>query len=205
MLEFFANNFSGCVWVAVLLLALIPTLESKIAIPFGLSVQIFGNSALSPVLACLVAFFGSLVPALSVILATRKIKNKTTGFVSDKFLNLANMKVKKYFSKFNEKTTTFKKCVYLAGFVAIPLPLTGVYTGSLIAGLSNLKLWQGLLSVVVGEILTCIGMTVLCTLFENSAFYIFLMTLVFVVAVVLVNLSVYLIGKISSKKNKKSE
>lgn len=200
MLDFFADNFSNCVWFAVLLVALIPTLESKIAIPFGMSIQIFGKSALNPIVACVVAMIGSLLPAIFIILLTRKLRSKTTGFVRDKFLNLANLKVKKHFEKFNEKTTVLKKCVYLAGFVAIPLPLTGVYTGSLIAGLSSLKIWQGLLAIVVGEIFACIGLTIVCALFENSAFYIFIMAMVFVIVMLIVNLLIFVWNKFAHKK-----
>ena len=99
-----------------------------------------------------------------------------------------------------QRNTTLKKCVYLAGFVAIPLPLTGVYTGSLIAGLSNLKLWQGLISIVVGEFFACIGITILCALFENSAFYIFLMGLAIVNVICCVNFVIWLISKIKNRK-----
>lgn len=203
MLDFFSQNCSNCVWLVVLIVALIPTLESKIAIPFGMSEQIFGSSALSPIASCLLAFVGSMLPAILVILVFRKIKNKTAGFVSDKMLDFANKKVMKHFEKFNKKTTTLKKCVYLAGFVAIPLPLTGVYTGSLIAGLSNLKLWQGLLSIMIGEVFACIGITIICALFENSAFYIFLMALTVVVIMLLVNLCILIFSKFKNKKHRK--
>ena len=202
MLEFFACTFSNCVPLAVLIVSVIPTIESKIAIPFGMSEQIFGANALSPWLACLTAFAGGLIPIFLVMFVARKIKNKTTGFVCDKFLKFTKVKTQKYFEKFNTKTTVFKKCLYLCGFVAIPLPLTGVYTGSLIAGLSNLKLWQGFLSVAIGELLTCIGMTIICSLFENSAFYIFIMSLIFVGAVLLVNLVIFLAKKIRNKNKK---
>jgi len=200
MLDFFSQNCSNCVWLVVLIVALIPTLESKIAIPFGMSQQIFGDSALSPIVSCVLAFVGSLLPAIFIILLFRKIKQKTTGFVNDKLLNIANRKIKNHFEKFNQRNTTLKKCVYLAGFVAIPLPLTGVYTGSLIAGLSNLKLWQGLLSIVVGEFFACVGITILCALFENSAFYIFLMGLAIVNVICCVNFVIWLISKIKNRK-----
>lgn len=200
MLEFFADNFSCCVWLAVLLISLIPTLESKIAIPFGMSVQIFGDLALSPYAACLVGLVGSLLPSIFIILLTRKLKSKTTGVVSDKLFNFVNLKVHKHFEKFDKKSTLIKKCIYLAGFVAIPLPLTGVYTGSIIAGLSNLKIWQGFLSILIGEVFACVGMTLLCTLFENSAFYIFMMALVFVVVLIVANFVIWLFTKIGKKK-----
>lgn len=203
MLEFFSDNFSNCVWLAVMIVALIPTLESKIAIPFGMSVQIFGEAALSPIAACLLAMIGSLLPAILIILIFRFIKRKTTGFVSERAMSLANKKVSKYFEKFNKKTTTLKKCIYLAGFVALPLPLTGVYTGSLIAGLSNLKIWQGMLAIVIGEIFACVGMTLICALFENSAFYIFIMALIFVAVMLIINLVLLLISKIKEKRKYK--
>jgi len=205
MLDFFADNFSNCVWLAVLIVSLIPTLESKIAIPFGMSTQIFGKSALSPLAACLIGMIGSLLPAIFIILLTRKIKWRTTGVVADKFINLANSKVKKHFEKFSAKTTVLKKCIYLAGFVAIPLPLTGVYTGSLIAGLSNLKVWQGFLAIVIGEVFACVGMTLICALFDNSAFYIFMMALIFVAIFMFVNLAIFVYGKLKNRKGQKAE
>lgn len=199
MLDFFACTFANCVPLAVLIVSIIPTVESKIAIPFGMSEQIFGENALSPIVACLTAFVGGLIPIFIVMIVARKIKSKTTGFVCDKLVNFTKVRAQKYLEKFNQKTTTLKKCVYLCGFVAIPLPLTGVYTGSLIAGLSSLKLWQGFLSVAIGELLTCIGMTIICALFENSAFYIFIMSLIFVGIFLLVNLIIFLVGKIKKK------
>lgn len=199
MLETFADTFANCVPLVVFLVAIIPTLESKIAIPFGMSTQIFGDAALSPYLACVIAFFGSLLPAILVMILARKLKSMSCGFVLDRFFNQLKARTEKHFQKFNSKTTVLKKCIYLCGFVALPLPLTGVYTGSLLAGLSNLKMWQGFLAVCLGEFITCIGMTLLCSLFENSAFYILMMTLILIGTVLLVNFLIFLVGKICKK------
>ncbi len=61
MVEFFADNFSNCVFLAVILMALIPTVESKIAIPFGLSYAIWGEATLSPVVAFVCAYIAQKI------------------------------------------------------------------------------------------------------------------------------------------------
>ena len=178
MVEFFADNFSNCVFLAVILMALIPTVESKIAIPFGLSYAIWGEATLSPVVAFVCAYVGSMLPCLPIIYIVRKLKNRTSGFICDKFFALAQNKYRKKLEAFSAKTKTFYKLSSLALFVAVPLPLTGVYSGSLIAGLSNFKIWQAFVAIAVGEFISCLAVTLLCLLFEDSAFVIFVASLI---------------------------
>ena len=204
MLEFFSDNFSDCVFLAVMLMAMIPTIESKVAIPFAMAGQIWGENALSPGMAFLSACLGSMLPAIVVILLARLIKNKTSGFVHDKFVSKIQEKYKTKFSKLDRKESTFKKCLLLATFVAVPLPLTGVYTGSLIAGFTNLKIWQSFISIFVGEIFSCLAILLLCLFLENSAFYVFLFSLVFVVICLIINVAIFFFKKIMTKRHKKS-
>ena len=178
MVEFFADIFSNCVFLAVILMALIPTVESKIAIPFGLSYAIWGEATLSPVVAFVCAYVGSMLSCLPIIYIVRKLKNRTSGFVCDKFFALAQNKYRKKLEAFSAKTKTFYKLSSLALFVAVPLPLTGVYSGSLIAGLSNFKIWQAFVAIAVGEFISCLAVTLLCLLFEDSAFVIFVASLI---------------------------
>lgn len=178
MLEFFADNFSDCIFLAVFLVAMIPAVESKIAIPFALSVPIWGDMVLSPFLAGLIAFLGTMLPSIFVVWFARKFKNKTSGFVYKKFFSKVEDRYKVQFEKLGQKNSNLKKCLMLSTFVAVPLPLTGVYTGSLIAGFTNLKLWQCFLSILVGEIVSCFVVVLLCVMFENSAFYILLFSIV---------------------------
>lgn len=203
MLDFVADNFSDCVWLAVFIVALLPTIESKVAIPFGLASAIWGDATLSPILTFLLSFLGTMLPSFFVIWLARRLKNKTSGFVHDKFVVKVQSKYQKQFDKLGKKTTTFKKCLLLGSFVAVPLPLTGVYTGSLIAGFTNLKIWQGFVSILVGEFVSCVGIFLLCTMFENSAFYLFLMSLAIGVIFMFANLVIYLSSVI--KKHKKSK
>ena len=113
MLESFASFFAENIWLAVMIIALIPALEGRIAIPFALSVSLLGNNVLPPYLALICAFVGSILPSIPVVFATRKIKNRFfTGFISDRYTNKI--------SKLSTQSTTIKKLALLAGFVAIP-------------------------------------------------------------------------------------
>lgn len=205
MANFFADNFSNCVFLAVLLLAMFPMFESKVAIPLALSTAIWGEATMSPLGAFATAFVGSVIPVVFVLWFAKFIKNKTAGFVHEKFMTKFQDKHQKHLDSISLKASTFKKCLAIATFVAIPLPLTGVYTGSLIAGLVDLKFWQGFLSVIVGELLSCAVILVLCVLFENSAFYVLIASLVLVAVFLLVRFSMFLVEKIKARKSKTIE
>ncbi len=198
MLEFIVDNFP--VFLAVILVAMTPTLESKIALPLGLSYAVWGDATLSPFLSFLCAYFGSMLPCILVLLVVRKIKKKTSGFVQDKFLSRVKEKYHKKLAILGGKSGNFYKLSLLAFFVAVPLPLTGVYTGSLLAGLSNLKIWQSFVAIAIGELISCLVVFLLCTIFENSVGYILLFSLVLVVLFLLFDLVFTLIKKRHNKK-----
>lgn len=200
MVNFFVDNFGNSVVLAVLLMAMIPTLESKVAIPFALSVAIWGENVLSPIMAFFVSLCGSLIPAFCVILVARYIKKKTSGFVHEKIWSKIESKYGEKLEKANLKSSTFKKCAWVALFVAIPLPLTGTYSGGFIAGLLNLKIWQAFLSVAIGTALSCAIVLVLCLCFANSTYYIFLVALGMIALWLSFSLCISLFKKIRFKK-----
>lgn len=198
MLEFLANVFYENVYLAVGLVSVIPGVESKIAISFGLSQQIWHHS--NAVLVLLSAFLSSLVPCVTILLICSLIKKKVSGFVVERWFSKFKEKHKKIFGKLSEGNKTFKKCLALATFVAIPLPLTGVYTGSIIAGLTDLKFWQSFLAISIGELVSCLIIFLLCVVFENSAFYVFIISLVLLILVVALNLIINSLAFIKKKK-----
>lgn len=195
MVEFFVDNFSSCVFLAVILMALIPTIESKIAIPFGLSYAIWGEATLSPIVAFICAYIGSMLPSIFIIIIVRKLKNRTSGFVCDKLINSAESKYHRKLELLSSKSRTFYKLSSLALFVAVPLPLTGVYSGSLIAGLSNLKIYQAFISIAIGEFISCLAITLLCVLFENSTLLILLASLIILVIFIVFDIVFMLIKR----------
>lgn len=174
MLEFFYSIFSQNPQWAVFFISMCPLLESKVGIPFGLTKEIWGEATLSPFICFVFSLLGSLLPCIFIILLFKKIKQHTSIWIVSKFQS----KYKDTFEKIATKQTAFKKCLLLASFVAVPLPLTGVYTGSVIAGLTNLKIWQGFLSIAIGELISCLMILILCMFFETSTLYILIVSLI---------------------------
>lgn len=193
--DFFINNFQNCIWLAIILVAICPTLESKIAIPLAMNASIWGSSAFSPFMAFLISFLGSIIPCYLILIMARKIKNKTSGFVVDKIF-------KKYLYKsqtIEKQQSKLKKYLVLTAFVAVPIPLTGVWTGSLIAGLSNLNIHYSFLSITIGAMISAAVISILCSLFENSIAYIFMFSLLIIIIFMTVDLCLSLFN---FKRNK---
>lgn len=197
IIDFFTNNFENCIWLAVILVALCPTLESKIAIPLAMNSVFWGDNAYSPLVALILSFIGSVLPCFLIMLTARKIKTKTAGFVTSRFMQRYYAKC----SKIEKGSSDLKKYVLLTCFVAVPIPLTGVWTGSLIAGLTNLKLKYCFISIVIGAFISATAITLLCTLFTNSISYIFMISLLIIIAFLLFELLMSFITQIKRKAN----
>lgn len=201
LLDLIRVNFQDCVWLAVLLMAMIPTIESKIAIPFGMNSEIWGSNVLSAFESFTFAFLGSILPSIFIILIVRKIKSKMTGFMTNKFLQ-------KYYNKsrmVSQTQNNFAKYFLLTGFVAVPLPLTGVWTGSLIVGLSNLDIKFGLLSIIIGAIISAGTITLICEVFSNSITYILIISLIIILLFLFTDLFITLYKEFKDKRKDKKE
>ena len=197
LLDFFTNNFLSCVWFAVILVAMIPTLECKIAIPLAMNSSIWGEIALSPFASFCLATLGSIIPCYLIIFLTRYLKNMTSGFFINKHLS-------KYLAKSNKiegSKSQFSKYIALMCFTAVPLPLTGVWSASLIAGFTKLNINLSFLSISAGALVSSAIITILCTIFENSVGYILLVSLALIIIFIIFNI-IYIIFKsfISQKK-----
>lgn len=183
MIEFFSNNFSDCVWIAAIIIAMIPTLESKIAIPFAMNSAIWGANALNPLHAMLVGFVGSILPCFFAMFVAKKIKSKTSLVLHSRFFQKYAVKGAKI-----EQGSQLKKYMKLAAFVSIPLPLTGVWSGSLIAGLSNLNTQKSAISIAIGALVSAAAITLLCCAFNNSISSIFMISLLIIILFMIVDL-----------------
>ena len=86
-------------------------------------------------------------------------------------------------------------------FVAIPLPLTGVWTGTCLAVVLGLNFWQTCLCVIPANILAGLIITFVSTLFGDST-WIFVLILLGIIAFIAI---VYLIKKIVQKIKLKRE
>lgn len=187
-----------------------PVIELKGAIPVGMNAEFWGENALNSMQAFWFSLLGSclVVPILALIFTPliRWLK-KTKLF--RKFGEFLDSKVKKHSSSINDKSEsvndidvakkdrrkTFIKMIGVFTFVAIPLPLTGVWTGTCVAVALGLKFWQICLSVILGNMVAGLIITTICVIFPQFTTVLFLIVLAIVVAVVIWSIIKMLIAK----------
>ncbi len=125
----------------VLGLAAAPISELRGAIPVALSEFHF-----TWYYAFIIAFCGNLIPAVAILLlfdpAVRLISKVGIG---KRFLDWLFEKVRK-----RGRSVDKYENIGLALFVAIPLPVTGAWTGSILAGLRGYRFKYAFTSVVIG-------------------------------------------------------
>ena len=184
--EFTTRVFGPCPWLGVLLIAMVPIIELRGAIPFALSVAFWGASVLTWWEALLVAVAGSTIPALVIIPALKPLfswMKRTKGF--KKLVNALERRFVRKSSRINAEVANekvkrkilAKKFIGTMSFVAIPLPLTGAWTGSAVAAYLDMPWWLGALAVFAGNIISGGIMLCICLLFpgaENIIMYVFL-------------------------------
>lgn len=151
----FISELIGNDKLATLLMSFIPLIELKGGIIFargaGLNfLESFGLSYLGSTVAFIPVFF-LLVPILNLLKKIKWFKvfaDKVENYFKDK-ADGALIKAKKSGKK--ARTETFYKILGTFIFVAIPLPMTGVWTGTAVAVFLNLKFKDAILPVVIGN------------------------------------------------------
>lgn len=140
-------------YLYILAISAVPVIEQRGAIPLGILLY-----KLDPVLVTLVSYVGSLIPMFFVIycftpifkwLSTKKILKWFYDFVDNK-VRKGKEKVERY------------EVIGLAIFVAIPLPMTGVWTGSAVAAFMQMNKKKAFISVSIGAAISAIIITIIC-------------------------------------------
>lgn len=124
----------------VMILAAVPVLEQKAAIPMALAL---GYPELT---AYMVTLVGALIPAPFIILFLPKIFDFLRRF--DKLGKLVDWYESNAMKR--GKNIVNYELLGLLMFVAIPLPLTGVWTGSAVAGFLKLDFKKAFPTVILG-------------------------------------------------------
>lgn len=129
-----------------LLVAMLPILELRGAIPLGVSL------GLTPLVATLTSIIGNLLPILPLLLLLEKIFAylKTRSF-SKKFITKMEQKVDK-------KRPVVDKYSWfgLITLVAIPLPGTGAWTGALVAVALKMRIRFAFLAITTGVLISAL-------------------------------------------------
>ena len=131
--------------------AMIPVVELRGAIPVGVA------AGLPPVVACVTAILGNLLPVPFIMLLARRMFNwlRDTRLFGPKIVWLerrAHLKgriVRKY------------RLPGLVVLVAIPLPGTGAWTGALVASLLDIRLRNALPAILLGLVIAGVLITLL--------------------------------------------
>ena len=126
----------------VLICSMLPIIELRGAIPMAAT---FG---LPWWLAYLLSVVGNMLPVPIILLFIRQFIFWAMGSkikFLNKLANWLNRKVEKNRPKI-EKYAFWGLCV----FVAIPLPTTGAWTGSLVAAMIDMKFWKAMLTAFLG-------------------------------------------------------
>ena len=122
------------------LLSMVPVLELRAAIPFGVA------NGLSPLAALITAAAGNLVPVPFIIIFIRRIFNwlKSKRRVRGLIERLERRAVKK------SALVRQYAGLGLGILVAIPLPGTGAWTGALVAALMDMRLKRAVPIIALG-------------------------------------------------------
>lgn len=184
--EIFKNIFGNNVEIATILISMIPIVELRGGIPFGMDKSLWGDVVLSSWQSFGYSFLGSclVIPILALLFLPiinwlkktklfknlamsieNMIKKKSDKIEADASKNLEEKAEDVKSKKFNKQY--FIKLFGVFAFVAIPLPLTGVWTGTAIAVLLNFNFIETCLTVILGNFVAGIIMMTLCAIFPN--------------------------------------
>ena len=144
--------------LCVFFCSMIPIIELRGAIPMGAAF----NATLGGMpfwFAYILSVIGNMLPVPFILLFIKKmIKWMSVSRVKffNKVANYLLNKVEKKRDKI-EKYSFWGVCL----FVAIPLPVTGAWTGSLVAAMIDMKFWKALLSCLLGVMIAGVIMTLI--------------------------------------------
>jgi len=139
---------AGTLWktlmdeLTVILIAALPLIELKGAIPIGLA------RGLSLTLSFWLSYFGSCLPCIPILLILRPVLHYLSH--TPTLSPLANWLEKRLLK--HRKQIDQYGVFGLFVFVAIPLPGTGVWTGSGLSAILKMKFWPSVIAIFAGNL-----------------------------------------------------
>ena len=213
MTEFIENIFSTLfgnnVILATILIAMVPVIELRGAIPFATNTNfwplihmtnweafgwsLLGSSLVVPIIALIFTplivwlkntkLFGKLALAIE-----NRVKSKTSNIEG------AETKSKRFSKEY------WKKVLAVFIFVAIPLPFTGVWTGTCVSVFIGLDFFTTCATVIAGNVIAGILITLILVFFpwlNNWLFYIFI--------ILIIAMAIFALVKWLVKRNKSKD
>ena len=210
--EIFAKIFGDNAWLATILISMIPMIELKGGILFGRNVDFWGRNALTAGQAYACGLAGGLI--VTIILALllkpvfdwlkktklfrrfalrfeksvlRKADKAVKGGASEDVKKNSEQEQKEEETSGNEKRV-FWQMLGVFCFVAVPLPLTGVWMGTAIGVFIGLKFWQTLIAAFCGNAVAGIIIVLVSEIFFDYLNIVFFILLVIVAVLIVVGI-----------------
>ena len=198
LLKFF-QTFTNDGKLITLIISMFPLVELKGAIPVG---ALYGESLLTSAtlayvgssLICIPIFF-LLIPIFNLLKKIKFVKK----FI-EKIEAVLKQKAEDFAKKSNNHAEDIKTKMLTWGlfiFVSIPLPLTGIWTGTAIAVFVNLSFKQSFLPLILGNLVAGTLITLLTFLFKDYVDIIIACLFAFMI----VMLIIFIVKIIKSKPN----
>ena len=188
--ELFVAIFGNNSWLATIIISMIPIVELRGAIPFGSAISFWGENALPIWQAFLYSVLGSTLVCVILTfffwpifkwLKKTKLFKKLADAIEKKINNSSKSINDKVQAEKNEKKTWWIKWLGVFAFVAIPLPLTGVWTGTCIALFIGMNKRDTMTSVILGNLVAGTIMTIISYFFADNTMIVLLVFFALVV------------------------
>lgn len=148
--SFLYNSFSP--EMATFIVSMLPVAELRVSIPLAI-----GAYGMEPLKALAISVLGNMVPVFFILLLIEKVSD---------FFSRKSAFFKRFFTRLFEKTRrknsdSFEKwgTLALVIFVAIPLPMTGGWSGAVAAFVFGIPFWRAFFSVSFGVFIAGLIMT----------------------------------------------
>lgn len=211
MVEFIKNLIGNDV-IATIVMSLVPLIELKGGIVFarGVGLDFFQALGLAYVGSTVVFFpiFFLLVPLLNLLKKVKfigKVAQKAESYVESKARETLEKQQSKGKKGMSERLI---KQLGVFIFVAIPLPMTGVWMGTAIAVFFSLKFKDAILPVVVGNVIAGLIISLLaqlCLALWTIAVLDYILYVLFALAVVMLALMIVKVLKQKTKTQNAEE
>ena len=155
MKEAIANFFLNIVGeeLCVFFCSMLPIIELRGAIPLGAGLGLPWWQTY------LIAVAGNMLPVPIILLFVKSVLN----WMAKCRVKFFNKVAGKMFEKAERNRDKIERYAFwgLTLFVAIPLPATGAWTGTLVAALFDMKFWKSVLAALLGVLIAGVVMTLI--------------------------------------------
>ncbi len=201
----FLSSITDSPYLTTVLISMFPLIELKGAIPVGtaLGLNLWQTAGL--------AYFGSTVICIPIFFLLIPVFNllkkwKFIARIIQKIENVFKEKAAKVAKKSGDSQNTAVTKMLAWGvfiFVAIPLPLTGIWTGTAIAVFLGLRFKEAILPLALGNLTAGSIITLLTFLFKDYVEYIILGMFAFAIIMLIVFILKVAFSKTEDGRQKK--